>query len=223
MASSCSASRARRCARGNAASDFSWPLATCDKRLPSAWMIAQPVVPSPGSRPRILGKLLQLLVGHLLVAPDALDVVVLFQRIHQLEEELRIVAANFHLGRRAPGELRALAFAEQRLERLCDGVQVLDTGPDAVAVLVGPDVAPPRLDGRFQNLVGIARTRRIFDEAEPLEPMADAAAGAEIAAILGESSADVGRGAVAVVGQRLDDDRDSAGPESFVADLFVIL
>ena len=101
-------------------------------------------------------------------------------------------------------------------------MEAVDAGPDAVAILVRFDVFGTGLDRRFQDLVGIAGAGGIFDQPEPLEAVADAAARAQIAAILGEDRADVGRGAVAVVGQRFDDDRDSAGAEAFVADLLVI-
>src|SRR5690348_13715269 len=222
VASSCSASRARRCASGNAGSVFSWPFATCESRLPSAWMIAQPVVPSPGSRPRILGKLLQLLVRHLLVAPDGLDVVVVVECVHQLQQLLRFVSAHLDLRRRPPRKLRALALAKQRLERLGDFVKVLDAAPDTVTVVIRLHVVGAGFDCRFQNLVRVTRARRIFDQPEPFEAVADTAARAEIAAILREYGANVGRRPVAVVGQSLDNQGDAARTEALVADLFVI-
>ena len=46
---------------------------------------------------------------------------------------------------------------------------------------------------------------------------------AQRAAIFGKGGADIRRGAVAVVGQRLDDDGDAAGPEALVTHLLVIL
>src|SRR5206468_1637548 len=111
---------------------------------------------------------------------------------------------------------------EHRLERSGDLVEAVDAGPDAVTLVVGLDVLGAGLDRRFQHLVGIPGTDWIFDQAEPLEAVADASARAQIAAVLGEDRADVGRGAVAVVGERLDDDRHSAGAEALVADLLVI-
>jgi hypothetical protein len=53
--------------------------------------------------------------------------------------------------------------------------------------------------------------------------VAHRAGGAEIAAILRYRGAHIGGGAVAIVGQRLDDQRDAARAEALVADLFVIL
>src|SRR3546814_16101892 len=71
---------------------------------------------------------------------------------------------------------------------------------------------------RSSGLAGV-----VADEAEPVETVADAARGAEVAAILAERGADVGRGAVAVVGRCLDDQRDAAGAIALVADLLVII
>ncbi|MCY1172893.1 hypothetical protein D9M73_130370 [compost metagenome] len=75
----------------------------------------------------------------------------------------------------------------------------------------------------LEHLFGIARGRRIGDQAHPVERMADRARCAEVAAILGHAGAHVGGGAVAVVGERLDDQRNAAGAEAFVADFLVIL
>jgi hypothetical protein len=46
---------------------------------------------------------------------------------------------------------------------------------------------------------------------------------AEVAAVLAERRAHIRRGAVAVVGQRLDDDRDAAGAIALIAHFLVIL
>ena len=54
-----------------------------------------------------------------------------------------------------------------------------------------------------------------MNDTEPVSPMRPAG--------LGEGGAHIGRGAVAVVGQRLDDQRDAARAVAFVADLFVVL
>src|SRR4051794_11752508 len=98
------------------------------RRLPSAWIRPQPVVPRPGSSPRILGKLLQLFLGHVVIAPYRLDVVVLVERLDQLHQVRGIVAADLDLGRRLPRELGAFRFAEQRLERSRSFVQTFDAG-----------------------------------------------------------------------------------------------
>src|SRR6185369_7964435 len=132
-ASSCSPNDASRCGSWALVLVVSCPFAMCERRLPSAWIKPQPVVPKPGSRPRILGKLLQLFLRHVVIAPDGLDVVVLFERVDQLHQLLRVTAANFDLGRGLPRELRAFAFAQHAFERAGDFVQRIDADPDAVA------------------------------------------------------------------------------------------
>src|SRR6185369_16449119 len=116
---------------------------------------------------------------HPLIAPDGLDVVVLLERVHQLQKLLRVFTTNLDLGRGFPGELHSFAFPEHRLERPGNVVETVDAGPDAVTVIVTFDVLGPRFNRGFENLVGVASARRIFDEAEPGKTVADAAAGTE--------------------------------------------
>src|SRR3546814_14996720 len=84
-------------------------------------------------------------------------------------------------------------------------------GPDLVAILARRDVLGPCFQRGFEQRVGVARARRIGDEAHPIEAVADRARRAEIAAVLRHRGAHVGDGAVAVVGQRLDDQRNAPG------------
>src|SRR5690606_79604 len=85
------------------------------------------------------------------------------------------------------------------------------------------DIVGAGFDRRFENLFLIAGRSGIFDHALAFEAMGDRAFRPQIAAILGEGGADAGRGAVAIVGQRLDDQGDAAGAVAFVADFLVIL
>src|SRR5688572_15002871 len=78
-------------------------------------------------------------------------------------------------------------------------------------------------DGRFQHGVGVAGIARIGDRRDAAELEGHRSGLAQSSAIFGEGGADIRRGAVAVVGQRLDDDGDAAGAEAFVAHLFIIL
>src|SRR3546814_19703554 len=72
------------------------PLAICDSRLPSARISPQPVVPSPGPRPRVLiyppcrGDVLSAVlphhvVGDLVSAPAGQDVVVVVDHVEHLD------------------------------------------------------------------------------------------------------------------------------------------
>ena len=62
----------------------------------------------------------------------------------------------------------------------------------------------------------------IAHHAQPVEQEADRVGLAQRAAVLGEGRADVGGGAVAVVGQRLDDHRDAGRAVALVAHLGVV-
>ena len=63
----------------------------------------------------------------------------------------------------------------------------------------------------------------VFDHADMIEHERHRAGVGEVAAVLGEDRAHFAGGAVAVVGQRLDDHRDAARPVALVADLVVAL
>jgi hypothetical protein len=63
----------------------------------------------------------------------------------------------------------------------------------------------------------VAETRYIIDSTSPRRPEAGLA---EAAAVAGKGVADLGAGAVAVVGQGLDQDRDAAGAVALVEDRF---
>src|SRR5690606_4889820 len=57
------------------------------------------------------------------------------------------------------------------------------------------------------------------DLALALEHVGDRAVGTQVATALGEGMADFGRGAIAVVGHGLDDDRHAAGGVALIAEL----
>src|SRR3546814_19183375 len=93
MASRCASRRVK----GAALSVLRRPLARCDSRLPSARISPQPVVPSPGSRPRMIiyppcrgdvssAEFLHHVVGDFVIAPDGLDVVVVVEHVAQPEQ-----------------------------------------------------------------------------------------------------------------------------------------
>src|SRR5690606_28957283 len=98
-----------------------------------------------------------------------------------------------------------------------------EAGIDVMAVLVALDILGPGLDGRFHHLVFRTGAGGIGDLADAVEHEAHRAGLAQRAAILGEIGAHIGGGAVAVVGQRLNDDGDAARAIALIADLVVIL
>ena len=84
---------------------------------------------------------------------------------------------------------------------------------------IAVDILGAGLKGGLEHLVGARRRGRIDDLADAIEQKADAVGLAERTAGLGKGGADFAGGAVAVVGQRLDDDSGAARPIAFIADL----
>jgi hypothetical protein len=81
-----------------------------------------------------------------------------------------------------------------------------------VRLLAALDVVGPGLDRGLDHRVGVGDRGRVADRADAVELEADAVRLAQRPAVLGEGRADRARGAVAVVGQRLDDHGHAAGP-----------
>lgn len=110
-------------------------------------------------------------VGDVIIAPHGLHVVVIVERVDQLEQCLRdALITDFGLERRAPSKLHAFRLADRGFERLGDLVQIFDARPDLMAVFGGFDILCPGVERGFERLVGIARARRIDDLAEPINP-----------------------------------------------------
>ena len=92
-----------------------------------------------------------------------------------------------------------------------------------MALVAGDHIVGAGLDGCIQHVVRRGDAGVIFDDPGAVEHEGDRAGFAKIAAGLCEVGADIGGGPVAVVGQRLDDHGDAAGPVALVADLIVVL
>ena len=75
----------------------------------------------------------------------------------------------------------------------------------------------------FKHGIGISHRRRVFDIADSFKVKGHRAALAQSAAALAENRSDIAGRAVAVVGQRFDDDCDLAGAEAFVTHGYVIV
>ena len=123
---------------------------------------------------------------------------------------------------RAPGELNAFGLAKCGLKRLGHFVEITLRGPDFVTVFRRRHVLGTRFECCVEHCVGIARLDRIGDLAEAVERVTDCARCADVAAVFRYRCLDVGRGAIAVVGQGFDDERDAAGAKAFVADFLII-
>src|SRR3984957_4319948 len=162
-------------------------------------------------------------IRNLEIGEHVLDVVVFVQKVDQFQEPLGGLVIDRHGIMRFPGQRRFSGFAEFCLQRLGDLAEGFLRGVDLVAALAGDDVVGAGLDRGIQHRVVGAYACVIFDDAGAVEHEGHRAGLAEIAAGLGEVGADVGGGAVAVVGQRLDDHGHPAGTVALVADLVVIL
>ena len=157
------------------------------------------------------------------IAVDVLHVVMLLQRLHQAHELLAGLVVDHDRRLRLPDQLGGLRLAEFLFERFGDLVERRVGAIDLVAVLARHHIVGAGLDGGVQHGVGIRDLGLEFHQAHMVEHERDRAGFGEVAAALGEIGADVGGGAVAVVGHRLDDQRDAAGAVALVADLIVII
>ena len=90
-----------------------------------------------------------------------------------------------------------------------------------MAALARHHVVGAGIDGGFQHGLGGGDLGVELDDADAVEHERHRAGLGEIAAGLGEVGAHVGGGAVAVVGQDLDDDGDAAGAVALVANLVI--
>jgi hypothetical protein len=91
------------------------------------------------------------------------------------------------------------------------GAQVPGGRGHGEALLVGLDVLGPGLQGDLHDPVLVDAVAEHDQQAAPAEQVGDAAGVGQAAAALGDHVADVGGGAVAVVGQGLDHHRHPAG------------
>src|SRR5207245_8876702 len=108
-------------------------------------------------------------------------------------------------------------------QRLGDIAIAFGRSVDLVATFARDHVVGAGLDRGIEHGVVGGDAAVVLDDAGAVEHERDRAGFAEIAAGLGEEGAEVGGGAVTVVGQRLDDDGDAAGAIALVADLVIVL
>ncbi|EAU67149.1 hypothetical protein STIAU_0530 [Stigmatella aurantiaca DW4/3-1] len=162
------------------------------------------------------------------VVEDPLDVLVLLERVHHLEDVGGLVLGQLDgvqgdvLG--LGGDELEAALLDGRLELpeviegTADDDLLLALLASALAHLLESMVDELQLDGvEVQPLGGQP------EDAHSLEEVGDAAGGSQVAAAVLEVHADVGHGAHDVVGRGLDEHRDAVGPIAFVEDDFVVL
>ena len=120
-------------------------------------------------------------------------------------------------------QLRAQEAVAGILQILANGREIADLGGHLEAVLQRLDVGSAGVQRRHHDLVLVhARLALDDDQADLVKHVGDAAVGAQRAAVLVENVADIGRGAVAVVGHGGNDHGHAARRVALVLDLLVV-
>ncbi|SPU77103.1 Uncharacterised protein [Brucella suis] len=92
-----------------------------------------------------------------------------------------------------------------------------------MAVFARLHVFGASFNSRFHNLVGIASFRLVDDFANAIEHEGNRAGFAERTARLGEGGTHIGCRSIAIVRQRLDNDRYAAGATALIAHFIIVL
>src|SRR3954471_14220161 len=151
------------------------------------------------------------------VAVDLADVVVVLEGVDQAHEAPGDLLVERHAGLRVLDDLGVLELDARGLERGAHRREVAGLGEHLEDVVVDRDVERAGLDRGQQVVLRVARAVD-DDHAALVEEVRDGAGFPQVAAVLGEHVADLGARAVAVVGQRLDEQRDAARPIALVED-----
>src|SRR4051812_13879340 len=151
------------------------------------------------------------------VAVDLADVVVVLEGVDQAHEAPGDLLVERHAGLRVLDDLGVLELDARGLERGAHRREVAGLGEHLEDVVVDRDVERAGLDRGQQVVLRVARAVD-DDHAALVEEVRDGAGFPQIAAVLGEHVTHLGARAVAVVGQRLDEQRDAARPIALVED-----
>src|SRR5581483_4436577 len=150
------------------------------------------------------------LVRDVEVRVDVLAVVVVLEFLDQAHDALRGGRVRYcGAFLRDHRELRCLGREAGGLDRISDGGEVLRRARDLEHVAVALDVLGAAVGCGEEELVLVDAVGADDDDAATLELPGDRPGRAEGAAVARERVPDLGGGAVAVVGERLDDHRDA--------------
>src|SRR5215203_4953939 len=149
------------------------------------------------------GQFLQHVSGDVEIRVDLVDVVLVVERVEQLEHPLSIVPFHFDAAFRLRDQSRGLDLDAFAFERFPDGGQGGQLADHPQFVLVLTDVFGAGVDRPDQVVLAVAAAVD-HDRALFLEDPGDRTGLAEAAPVFGEGVPDLGAGAV--VGQGLDED-----------------
>ena len=160
------------------------------------------------------------------VVVGVLDVLVVVEHVEQLFHVLDVlVALELHVGLRDEADVRADEGVVLLLEGLDDVVERVGVGRDLEDVILGVEIVGTGVERIHHDgiLVVVAVLVVDDDDALAVERPADAALRAHALAVLIEVVADLRCGALAVVGQRFDDDSHTAGAVTLIGDGLVVV
>src|SRR5215218_1716005 len=165
------------------------------------------------------GELLENVGGNVEVGVDLVDVVLVVERVEQLQNPLGVVPIQLDGAFRLRDQTGGLDLDPFAFERFPDAGQGGRLADHPQLVLVLAHILGAGVDRPDQIVLAVAAA---VDDDRPhfLEDPGDGARLSEAAAVLGEGVANLGAGAVAIVGQRLDQHRDPGGPVALVDDPF---
>ena len=160
------------------------------------------------------------------VVVGILHVLVVVEHVEQLFHVLDVlVALELHVGLRDKADVRADEGVVLLLESLDDVVERVGVGRDLEDVILGVEIVGTGVERIHHDGVLVVVSVLVVDDDDALavERPADAALRAHALAVLIEVVADLRRGALAVVGQCLDDDGHAAGAVALVGDGLVVV
>src|SRR4051794_5907042 len=165
-----------------------------------------------------LGDLLEDLLGNVEVGVHRVDVVVLFERVDQTEQRTGVALAHLNRALRLHRHLGRADLDAGLFERLAYRAERPRLAEDPELLTVLADVVGAGVDRRQHVVLPIAGAVD-GDDAALLEDPGNRSGLPEAAVVLAEGEPDVRGRAVAVVGERFDQDRRSAGPVALEVDL----
>ena len=160
------------------------------------------------------------------VVVGILHVLVVVEHVEQLFHVLDVlVALELHVGLRDKADVRADEGVVLLLEGLDDVVERVGVGRDLEDVILGVEIVGTGVERIHHDGILVVVAVLVVDDDDTLavERPADAALRAHALAVLIEVVADLRRGALAVVGQCLDDDGHAAGAVALVGDGLVVV